>query len=118
MILLLVWRIWSLFNDQVHNKQIPSMHVSKDYLSSYLKRIVLVKHKTMGGVERKDNNRLVSAYFIRGSKGDRSLASAIGGIGALCLLMVLSLRPTWFCEMRIVRSYFHLIDTCFIATML
>ena len=36
MIIILLWRIWSLRNDLVHGKETPPAHVSRSYLASYL----------------------------------------------------------------------------------
>lgn len=55
MIIMLLWRIWSLRNDLTHGKNIPPPEVSKSFLCSYLNSIHDVKHLSIEQVIKGKN---------------------------------------------------------------
>ena len=41
MVIMLIWRIWQILNDVTHDKEVPPVAVTMDFLDSYYKSIKL-----------------------------------------------------------------------------
>ena len=47
MVILLIWRIWQLSNDVVHDKEVPPVDVTMEFLDSYYKSLDLARNYSM-----------------------------------------------------------------------